>query len=413
MNFTNNIWLVKQRSILLFAGLSGIIFLQAQNVGIGTTTPTGPLSFASTTGNKIVLWGDGNLNHYGLGIQGGLLQIYANQPSDAIAFGFGSSGSFTERARIYRSFDGLEGMTVRGRLHLQNGNPDNSGGGGGAWLYHPNNASLIGFMGTENTKNIGFYGIGSGWGFTYETTTGRVGIGNTNPNAPLSFPPSLGKKITLYPGATGDVGIGVSGNRLYLYADNPNADVAFGWDANGTFNERFAVKPNGALAVVGNTGQPGQVLVSNGAGAAATWSAVPGGGLFVAAQTSNSEVVNAASIVKDIPGLVANFTLTAPSRVLFQYRVRISNTACFACSERRGFVTLLRNVVGGTTPVASTPVYMPNGEFADCVSGPIPVDLEPGVYSYKLVLESSIIGTQNMTASSSGYSRLTWQIFPR
>ena len=38
---------------------------------------------------------------------------------------------------------------------------------------------------------------------------GNVGIHNSNPNAPLAFPAFLGKKITLYPGATGDVGFAV------------------------------------------------------------------------------------------------------------------------------------------------------------------------------------------------------------
>jgi hypothetical protein len=109
------------------------------------------------------------------------------------------------------------------------------------------------------------------------TENGNVGLGVTNPTNKLSFPPVLGKKISLYPGATGDVGFGVAGNRLQIYADNPNADVALGWDAAGTFNERFAVKPNGALAVVGNTGSAGQVLTSNGSGAAATWASPSAG----------------------------------------------------------------------------------------------------------------------------------------
>src|SRR6185436_19385145 len=33
---------------------------------------------------------------------------------------------------------------------------------------------------------------------------GKVGIGTASPNAPLGFPAALGKKITLYPGSTGD-----------------------------------------------------------------------------------------------------------------------------------------------------------------------------------------------------------------
>lgn len=40
-------------SLLFFIGYN----IQAQNVGIGTTTPTGPLTFNSVLGNKIDLWG--------------------------------------------------------------------------------------------------------------------------------------------------------------------------------------------------------------------------------------------------------------------------------------------------------------------------------------------------------------------
>jgi hypothetical protein len=55
---------------------------------------------------------------------------------------------------------------------------------------------------------------------------------------------------------------------------------------------------------------------------------------------------------------------------------------------------------------------MPNGEFADVASGPIVLDLQPGSYSFKMVLENSVFGSQNMIASTGGFSRLTWQIFP-
>ncbi len=104
---------------------------------------------------------------------------------------------------------------------------------------------------------------------------GNVGIGTATPNAPLSFPPTLGKKITLYPGQTGDVGFGVAGNRLQLYTDNPNADVAIGYDAAGVFNEKLAVKANGAIAVNSNTGTVGQVLTSGGVSSPAVWSNAP------------------------------------------------------------------------------------------------------------------------------------------
>lgn len=109
---------------------------------------------------------------------------------------------------------------------------------------------------------------------------------------PPQFSANPGQKNYVVPGCHGRFGIGVSGNRLYLYSNNQYADVPFGWDNAGTFNERFSVKPNGPLAVVGNTGNPGQVLVSNGAGAAASWSAAPGAYLYGAISTAPTGFMN-------------------------------------------------------------------------------------------------------------------------
>jgi hypothetical protein len=71
------------------------------NVGIGTNAPTAPLSFANAIGNKITLWGDASGPHYGLGIQGSLLQMYSSGSNADIAFGYGSSGALTENVRLF------------------------------------------------------------------------------------------------------------------------------------------------------------------------------------------------------------------------------------------------------------------------------------------------------------------------
>jgi hypothetical protein len=109
----------------------------------------------------------------------------------------------------------------------------------------------MGFMGVQNNSNIGFYGGPTAWGFTYNTLNGKVGINNNNPDAQLSFSSSLEKKITLYPGGTGDVGMSVAGNDFRLYADNLNARVSFGYDdfTNG-FISRAYVPASGSNAMV-------------------------------------------------------------------------------------------------------------------------------------------------------------------
>jgi Protein of unknown function (DUF1566) len=172
---------MKKLTVLLLSNILAITFLQAQNVGIGTTTPGFPLNFASTIGDKISLYGNTG-NHYGFGIQGGLLQIHTDLAGSNIAFGHGSSGSFNERMRILNN-TGYDGMSLNGRLILKNGSADPVGGGGGVWLYKADNSNLLGFMGTQNNQNIGFYGGPLGWGFTYDAINSTVGIGNPNPNS--------------------------------------------------------------------------------------------------------------------------------------------------------------------------------------------------------------------------------------
>lgn len=68
-------------------------------LGIGTATPGFLLNFPNAVGDKISLWGNSG-NHYGFGIQGSLLQIHADIASSDIAFGHGTSSTFTETMRV-------------------------------------------------------------------------------------------------------------------------------------------------------------------------------------------------------------------------------------------------------------------------------------------------------------------------
>jgi hypothetical protein len=217
------------------------------NIGIGTTTPVFPLSFSSATGDKLSLWGNtAGGPHYGFGIQSGLLQIHSDAAVANIAFGYGSSNAFNERMRIVNS--GVDGMLLSGRILLKNGTGLITDGPG-VWMYKTDNSGLLGFMGAENNQNIGFFGGPLGWGFTYDVNNSYVGIGNTNPTRPLSFPAVPGEKILLYQGGAGEVGIGVYGNELRLHADNPGAKVSFGTQDNaGVFTENALAQRNGAYA---------------------------------------------------------------------------------------------------------------------------------------------------------------------
>ena len=174
---------------------------------------------------------------------------------------------------------------------------------------------------------------------------GRVGIGTNNPNAPLGFPAALGKKITLYPGGTGDVGFAVQGNLLQIYSDLPNADIAFGYDQGGVFTERFRMKGNGAFVVNGNMGSPGQVLQTNG-DAIPTWTN-PTNLLYSSTifLDNNTQLELTTSDWIAIPGLSYSFTATSNTKVLITFSIYTYSGICLGCGSSTSYIDI--NLNGG------------------------------------------------------------------
>jgi Chaperone of endosialidase len=190
----NNLNIFKYGTGDILLGTNGtdqVIIKPTGNIGIGETSPGFPLNFTSTLGDKISLYG--NLgSHYGFGIQGSLLQIHSAGNGDDIAFGYGSSGSFTERMRI--KGNGAVGIGInnpsyvlevngRGLVHSGGSNSTTAG------IWFNNNANTIntGFVGMESDNAIGFYGTGTpnGWGLLMNIASGNVGIGTSNPSQKL------------------------------------------------------------------------------------------------------------------------------------------------------------------------------------------------------------------------------------
>ncbi len=113
------------------------------------------------------------------------------------------------------------------------------------------NSGVAQFFGNYNDTIAGIYTYGGGgWQFMFDHKNGRLGLNLANPKVPLSFPASLGKKISLYPGATGDAGFDVFGNELRIHSDVVNADITFGYDTyNAAFTERMRIKGSGAVCI--------------------------------------------------------------------------------------------------------------------------------------------------------------------
>ncbi|MBK8685596.1 MAG: collagen-like protein [Bacteroidetes bacterium] len=222
------------------------------NVGLqGNTTPASPLSFSNSNGNKINLYNHSATEIYGLGIGSSTLQHYV-PASSKFSWGIGNNTNYTERMQLTGGgFLGI-GVTpayildVNGRMRIRH-----NGSSAGLMLNNANNTIEAAFIGLINDTTYGISGSIGGWQIGMNVNNGKLGLGGvTNPTRTLSFPATLEKKISLYPGATGDVGFGVFGNELRIHSDNNNADITFGYDGyTAGFTERMRIKGNGKVGI--------------------------------------------------------------------------------------------------------------------------------------------------------------------
>jgi Chaperone of endosialidase/Head domain of trimeric autotransporter adhesin len=77
----------------------------------------------------------------------------------------------------------------------------------------------------------------------------RLGIGRTHPDFPLSFPDSLGEKISLYGDSTYHYGIGIQPYLLQIYSADAATDIAFGHGSSSSFEETVRIKGNGTVGI--------------------------------------------------------------------------------------------------------------------------------------------------------------------
>ena len=278
---------MKKLFILLSVVCSGK--LAAQNVGIGTTTPQATLDikgnqrigglssyikYDSATGK--IEWTNANLYvpvtqalmKHSAAADGlfynntapvsGQLE-YRNAAGEPVFY-----TNFTNGNGYFKNFLGIGTPSPFTNLQIEsnNSNPVVVNGTSGLYLSWAEGGSYRGYLGSYagNPEDVDFGTYGGSTGKIHFTTfniprmtinsPGNVGIGVTDPTNPLSFQAILSKKISLYPGASGDVGMGVAGNLFKIYADHPNADVAFGYDdyVNG-FIERMRVRGNGNVGI--------------------------------------------------------------------------------------------------------------------------------------------------------------------
>lgn len=462
-NFSAGIWLsgtgADSAQVIAFSGMRSDTTLGIYGEGFGwsylmdyrtghiglkgnTPDPTVPVTMGSTTGDKISFYREVfSGNNYGIGIGSGALQIMTPTIGDNIVFGYGRSNAFTEAMRI----------TGSGRVAIGTSNTSKSG------LTVNTKAGAVHAIFGSNTTGVAIESSFPGIGFNTYYNGSRLAIANGYGGYigldPLSGGMQLSvssvsvnadQNITVNPAIeikpNGNVGIGISdaaykldvGGRVRIRATPGfTAGMWLNNDANTSSNAFVGLQTDnkvgfyglgtgwsflmntttGAISFGGVEGVAGQVLTSNGSSGAPVWKTPGDGKPFVVRPTANSPDLGATGQI-DIPGMVANFTLTEPSKVVFNYKISISNRGCVACGDRRTFVELYQNIIGGTTRIATATVYTANAQFADAVSGPIVLDLPAGTYSYKLLLTASnIYGTATVYAMQAE-GIMTWQIYP-
>ena len=180
----------------------------SDSLGIGSASIGFPLNFATTTGDKISLYGT-NGNHFGLGIGPALLQIHSDLPGSDIAFGHGSSTSLTEVMRIKGT----------GNVGIATNNP--------LQKLHVSGKAYI---------------------------TDQLGIGVSSPNAPLQFANTTNnRKVVLYSDFNDDhqfFGFGVNPSILRYQVSTSGSDHVFYAGLAPTISrELMRIKGNGKVGI--------------------------------------------------------------------------------------------------------------------------------------------------------------------
>jgi hypothetical protein len=140
----------------------------------------------------------------------------------------------------------------------------------GIW-YNKSNNTEGAFVGMFNDDIYGLFGMGtvSNWKFGFDLVNSRMGIGTMSPKHPLTFPNSVGDKISFWGGNTAATdnhyGIGIQGDAYQFYIPTTTANILFGVGRSGAFTEKVRITGAGNVGIGKNNPQ-GSLEVARGTG---------------------------------------------------------------------------------------------------------------------------------------------------
>jgi len=298
-----------KKGIVLIIVISSCVHCFAQNVGIGTSTPvarlhvadsnvlfSGPVAVPITTpyfppasgaGSRMMWypqkaafragavanaqWDKDNIGRFSY--SSGYNTKAIGESSTSMGYGTNGNGYASTSMGYFTTANGFASTSMGNQT---NANGDFSTSMGLVTTANGNYSTSMGLSTIANSASslvIGSYNditntnrlfeIGNGTAINARNnamtvlTNGNVGIGTTNPIRPLSFPPFLGEKILLFPGGTGEVGIGVYNNELRIHTDYAPAKISFGYQDNaGNFTQTMWLNNTTSVLTVGGTAYP-------------------------------------------------------------------------------------------------------------------------------------------------------------